>query len=48
MNNTPNYLLNKWEWTENDLPKIYEHKILSMKDNNYFYFSQIILKLLDY
>ena len=46
MNNPPNYLLKKWEWTENNLPKIYDNKILSMKENKYFYFSQIILKLL--
>jgi len=46
MNNPPNYLLKKWEWTENNLPKIYDNKIYSMKENKYFYFSQIILKLL--
>ena len=46
MNNPPNYLLKKWEWTENNLPKIYDNKILSMKENKYFYFSEIILKLL--
>ncbi len=46
INNPPDYLLNKWEWKENDLPEIHEQKIFSLKENMNFSFSEIILKLL--
>jgi phosphoribosylformylglycinamidine synthase len=46
INNTPEYLLKKWEWNENNLPEINEQKIFSMKENKIFSYSQIILKLL--
>jgi len=46
INNTPDYLLNKWEWKENDLPEIHEQKIFSLKENKNFSYSEIILKLL--
>jgi phosphoribosylformylglycinamidine synthase len=39
-------LLKKWEWKENNLPEINEDKILSLKENKSFSYSQIILKLL--
>ena len=42
----PEYLIKKWEWNENNLPNITENTIFSKKENNYFSFSQIILKLL--
>jgi phosphoribosylformylglycinamidine synthase len=44
--NTPDYLLKKWEWTENNLPEINELKIYSLKENKSFSYSKIILKLL--
>ncbi len=43
---TPDYLLKKWEWKESNLPEINEKKIFSLKENNSFSFSEIILKLL--
>ena len=46
LNNPPSYLLEKWEWKENDLPEINEQKIFSLKEKKNFSFSQIILKLL--
>ncbi len=42
----PNYLLKKWEWSEEDLPIISENKILSLKDKKKYSFSEIVLKLL--
>jgi len=42
----PDYLLKKWEWKESNLPEINEQKIFSLKENNSFSFSEIILKLL--
>jgi len=42
----PNYLLKKWEWTENNLPKITKNKIFSKRENKEFSLTQIILKLL--
>ncbi len=42
----PDYLLKKWEWKENNLPKINEYKIFSLKEKKNFSYSQIILKLL--
>ncbi|MDC3019618.1 phosphoribosylformylglycinamidine synthase subunit PurL [Prochlorococcus sp. AH-736-E15] len=44
--NPPDYLKKKWEWKENNLPEINEQTIFSLKENNTFSFSQIILKLL--
>jgi phosphoribosylformylglycinamidine synthase len=46
INNPPEYLLRKWQWQENDLPKISEQKIFSLKENKTFSYSQIIFKLL--
>ena len=46
INNPPDYLLKKWEWTENDLPEICDQKIFSLKENKNFSYSEIILKLL--
>ena len=46
MTNPPEYLLSKWKWTENNLPKINKNQIFSLKENDYFSISQIILKLL--
>ena len=46
IDNPPENLLKKWEWTENNLPIINGNKILSLKENKEFSFSQIILKLL--
>ena len=42
----PNYLLKKWEWSEDKLPVISENKIFSLKDQKIYSFSEIILKLL--
>ncbi len=42
----PNYLLKKWEWSDDKLPTISENKILSLKDKKIYTFSDIILKLL--
>jgi len=46
ISNPPNHLLTKWKWTENNLPKIIDNKILSIKENTIYSFSQIILNLL--
>ena len=46
MDNPPENLLKKWEWTENNLPIINGNKILSLRENKEFSFSQIILKLI--
>jgi len=46
INNPPDYLLKKWEWKENNLPEIKDQKIFSLKDNQSYSYSQIILKLL--
>ncbi len=42
----PVHLLEKWEWTEEELPDISENKIFSLKDQQKYSFSEIILKLL--
>ena len=42
----PIHLLEKWEWTEEELPAISENKIFSLKDQQKYSFSEIILKLL--
>ena len=44
--NPPEYLLNKWEWKENNLPEINDQKIFSLKEKKRFFYSEIILKLL--
>ena len=46
INKPPDYLLEKWKWKESNLPEIKEQKIVSLKDNKSFSYSQIILKLL--
>ena len=46
INKPPDYLLKKWEWTENNLPENNELKIFSLKENMSFSYSKIILKLL--
>ncbi len=46
LNNTPDYLLKKWEWKENNLPEINDKKIFSLQENKSFSYSEIILKLL--
>jgi phosphoribosylformylglycinamidine synthase len=46
INKPPDYLLEKWKWKESNLPEIKEQKIVSLKDNKIFSYSQIILKLL--
>ena len=46
INNPPEYLQRKWEWTEKNLPEINELKIFSLKENMSFSYSKIILKLL--
>ena len=33
MDNPPVDLLEKWKWTENNLPTIQQNKILSIKEN---------------
>ena len=42
----PIHLLEKWEWTEEELPAISENKIFSLKDQQKYSLSEIILKLL--
>ena len=42
----PNFLLNKWEWTEDKLPLVSKNRILSLKDQTSYSFSEIVLKLL--
>ncbi len=42
----PNYLLKKWEWTEDKLPLVSTNGIHSLKDNKLFSWSEIILNLL--
>ena len=43
---TPNYLLKKWEWSEDKLPSINKCEIISLKDSKNYLFSEILLKLL--
>ena len=42
----PNYLLKKWEWSEDKLPIISADKVLSLKDKKQYSFSEIIMQLL--
>jgi len=46
INNPPDDLLKKWDWRESNLPEINDQKIISLKENMSFSYSQIILKLL--
>jgi len=46
INNPPDHLIKKWDWKENNLPEINQQKIFSLKENNTFSYSEIILKLL--
>jgi len=43
---TPKYLLNKWNWSENDLPKDKRNMIFSLRFKKEFSWSEIILLLL--
>ncbi len=43
---TPDYLLNKWKWSENELPKDKKNSIYSLKFKKEFSLSEIILFLL--
>ena len=43
---TPNYLLEKWEWKEDKLPLVKKNEIVSLKDKKLYSFSEIILELL--
>ena len=42
----PDYLLKKWEWTEDKLPLFSKNKIISLKDQKSYSLSEIILELL--
>ncbi len=42
----PKYLLKKWEWSEDELPLVNKNKIISIKDQKIYSFSEIILELL--
>ena len=46
LNETPNYLLNKWKWSENELPKEKKNIIYSLKFKKEFSWSEVILLLL--
>ncbi len=46
MKNPPDYLLEKWEWTEDKLPLVSNNKVISLKDKKSYFLSEIILKLL--
>ena len=46
LNETPNYLLNKWKWSENELPKEKKNNIYSLKFKKDFSWSEVILLLL--
>jgi phosphoribosylformylglycinamidine synthase len=46
INNPPDYLLKKWEWSEDQLPEISQQRIFSLKENRSFSYAEIILKLL--
>ncbi len=46
LNETPNYLLNKWKWSENELPKEKTNIIYSLKFKKEFSWSEVILLLL--
>ncbi len=46
LNETPNYLLNKWKWSENELPKEKKNIIYSLKFKKDFSWSEVILLLL--
>ncbi len=42
----PNYLLQKWEWNEDNLPLVTNNKIISLKDQKLYSLAEIILELL--
>ncbi len=44
----PNYLLKKWEWTEDNLPLVSNNVILSLKDQKSYSLDEIILELLSH
>jgi len=46
LEDTPNYFLNKWKWSENELPKDKANSIYSLKFKKEFSWSEIILLLL--
>ncbi len=46
LNETPNYLLSKWKWSENELPKEKKNIIYSLKFKKEFSWSEVILLLL--
>ena len=46
LNEPPNYLLNKWKWSENELPKEKKNIIYSLKFKKEFSWSEVILLLL--
>ncbi len=46
LNETPNYLLNKWKWSENELPKEKKNNIYSLKFKKDFSWPEVILLLL--
>ncbi len=46
LNEPPNYLLNKWKWNENELPKDKNNSVYSLKFKKEFSWSEIILLLL--
>ena len=46
LNETPKYLLNKWKWSENELPKEKKNIIYSLKFKKEFSWSEVILCLI--
>ena len=42
----PDFLLKKWEWTEDNLPLVSKNKIISLKDQKSYFLSEILLELL--
>ena len=42
----PNYLKDKWKWTEQELPRISSNGVVSLKEKKFFSWSDIIFKLL--
>ncbi len=42
----PNYLIKKWEWTEDNLPLVSKNRILSLEDQKSYSLAEIILELL--
>jgi len=46
LENPPQDILNKWKWTENELPSPSEYGIASLNNNEVFSWEKILLKLL--